>query len=183
MLNAVSASCQVNDPLIFQEVVTVDSASKPQLYERGRLWFSDYFKSSKAVLEVNDKESGEFIGKPILYTWYNSRYFGKDHKVELTMPVTIRLRVKDGKYKYEVYDITTYYDAPGSPYGKGTANEMFGPLTTSETCPKSYSMAKQAKVNEDWNEAKHNAAVVVEELATSLKTYMNKKRDKNNDDF
>lgn len=178
-------SAAQGEPLAFQSVVVVDSVTKQQLYERARLWFNDYFKNAEAVLQVSDKEAGEFIGKPILYTWYNSRYLGRDHKLVLKMPVTIRVRVKDGKYKYEIYDITTYYDADDSPYNEGSARQMFGPLTTSESCPKSYPMVSQSKVDEQWNEAKHNAGVMIEELATALNDYMNNKgfRTVKNDDF
>lgn len=173
---------QSSEPLSFQEVVTVDSATKSQLFDRARLWFADYFKSSKAVLEVSDKESGEFIGKPILYTWYKYRFLGSDNKILLDMPVTIRVRVKDGKYKYEIYDVTTRY-SPETTVRYSSSKEVFGPLTTSENCPYSYSMISQSKVDQSWNEAKHNAAVIIQKLVDALNDYMNKKTSRPTDDF
>src|SRR6266496_2496034 len=53
----------VTGEIKFTEVVYVDSISKLLLYSRAREWFTKAFKSSKAVLDLDDKENGKLIGK------------------------------------------------------------------------------------------------------------------------
>lgn len=84
-------------------IVRVDSLTKDELYINAKLWFSDYFKSSKAVIDLDDKEAGIIIGKGssqiTINLWtgpFNTRcYF------------TTKISIKDHKYRLEVYDL--YY--------------------------------------------------------------------------
>ena len=47
----------------YTEVVHVDSVSKNELYARAKLWLVDTYKSSINVIQLEDKENGEIIGK------------------------------------------------------------------------------------------------------------------------
>lgn len=52
-----------NSSIFYQQVVTVDSVSKAELFDRGRQWAVDYFNNARAVLQIVDKEAGQITGK------------------------------------------------------------------------------------------------------------------------
>ena len=56
---------QETKKLDFTEIINVDSTTQKELYARARAWFALNFVSSKAVLEMDDKENGQLIGKVI----------------------------------------------------------------------------------------------------------------------
>ena len=164
-----SIKAQKDSLLTYSAVVMVDSATKTQLFERARLWFADYFVSSKAVLEIIDKENGELVGRPILTCNYEFKILGTKKNYPLDVNVMIRVKVKDGKYKYEVYDL---YD-----------KTYFGTWVTSDVCPKEIEMVRKSKADDMWMSAKKGMNVKVNELASSLNSYMNKKGSISTDNF
>jgi hypothetical protein len=98
-----SVKSQVDSAITFKEVVTVDSVAKSELFSRARIWFEKTFKDSKAVISINDKETGELAGKGIMH--FRIAYQGRDNTM---IPVTVGFRcliqTKDGKYRYEFTD-------------------------------------------------------------------------------
>ncbi|HZY10887.1 MAG TPA: DUF4468 domain-containing protein [Bacteroidota bacterium] len=96
--------------VIYTEVVEVDSASSVQLYDRAKRWFVHTYNSSKDVIQLDDKEKGEIIGKGFFQdTWMVTFYAGQNVNVWQT----IRVQVKDFKYRYEITDfIMRYYVSP-----------------------------------------------------------------------
>jgi hypothetical protein len=101
-------------PITYTAVVYVDSTiSKEELFIRARSWFTSAFKDSKAVLEVQDKESGELIGKgnfhfsasKMSYMYYSGR-----------IEFSIKVLLKDGRYKYEISDF--YHNGANTSYGE-----------------------------------------------------------------
>ncbi|NLH46839.1 MAG: DUF4468 domain-containing protein, partial [Acholeplasmataceae bacterium] len=50
------------EPVNYSEAIEVPNVEKNELFLRGREWFNDNFKSSKDVLQVIDKETGELSG-------------------------------------------------------------------------------------------------------------------------
>lgn len=87
--------------LFFTNVVTVDSTfKKNDLYSKARQWFVNYYKSADDVLQMDDKEEGKLIGKGLhKYNFFN----GLDAS-EVNLFFTVNITVKDGKYKYEIYN-------------------------------------------------------------------------------
>lgn len=113
----------VDGGISFSEVVYVDSASKATLYTKAREWFVKSFKSSKAVLELEDKEVGKLIGKgnfsAVSEESMNDNEFIKrkglvskelrerKNKGEVgSVSFVISIYIKDGRYKYEITDLT-----------------------------------------------------------------------------
>ena len=47
----------------FSKVYNAPGFSKEQLYEAGKIWVANNFKSAKAVVEYDNKENGTIIGK------------------------------------------------------------------------------------------------------------------------
>lgn len=86
----------------FEEIITVDSATKDQLYKRAKLWVINSFKNEKNVTSTEDKELGEIKGTG-LFTIL------KDQDVLFSF----RVSVKDFKFKYLFYDFI-YLDNNGN---------------------------------------------------------------------
>ena len=92
--------------LLYTGVVTISNKTKIDLYKNAQQWFVDYFNSSKAVIQNQDKEDGLIVGKGILK-------FASKIGMGMTMPfgdnVTVKIECKDGKYRYSFYDISITY--------------------------------------------------------------------------
>lgn len=53
--------------ITYSEVIILDSTvNKSELYSRAREWFAKAFKSSKNVIQMDDKENGKIIGKALM---------------------------------------------------------------------------------------------------------------------
>ena len=99
----------VTNKLMFSEVVKLDSTKKIELYSRAREWFVKTYNSADDVLQMDDKESGKLLGKAfnditfesIMGSMFTTRMF-----------YTVKIYIKDGRYKYEITDI--YYKSYAS---------------------------------------------------------------------
>ena len=85
-------------------IFKIDSVGKSELYTRSKIWISNYFKSSKAVVDLDDKENGMLICKGFQEITIHS-VIG----VEITTRCyfTIRISSKANKGRLEIYDV--YY--------------------------------------------------------------------------
>jgi len=84
--------------IVYSEVMHVDSsATRQELFSKAREWFAKAYKSSKNVIQMEDKESGKIVGKALMQVYYKNRQDGY-------INYTISIQVKDGRYKYEVTD-------------------------------------------------------------------------------
>jgi len=99
MVSAVSSNTK---PLEYEKVFQVDNAiTKDELFNRARTWFVDYYKNASKVLQVEDKESGELVGAAIL----THSFRGGGVPVEMTIDYRISVKIKDGRYKVNVYNL------------------------------------------------------------------------------
>lgn len=110
--------------VLFSEVVQVEGISPEKLYGRARQWFAETYNSSESVLDLEDAANHKLIGKawsPI----YIEGYMGMT--VPIKMWYTIKLFMRDGRYKYDITDI--YYEGEANQHNgwKATKNpcEMF----------------------------------------------------------
>ena len=92
----------VDGQIIFSEVVPVENASKDELYARSKIFFIDQFKSAKDVIQMDDKAEGIVVGRG-----WNDIYlsFGITENMKMQMWYKIRIQAKDGRYKYDIFDI------------------------------------------------------------------------------
>ena len=98
----------VTHKVTYQEVVKVDNTPQAELYNRAKSWFAKSFRSANKVLQMYDKDLGKLIGKgsePLTYKYalVNMNY---------TLHYTLAVVVKDGRYRYEITDITVPDDDP-----------------------------------------------------------------------
>ena len=85
----------------YTEVVQVPDKNADQLYSSAREWFVETFKSAKDVLQMDDPVAGKLIGKGYSAVPIQSGGITVDTK----MKYTIKIFVKEGRYKYEITDI------------------------------------------------------------------------------
>ena len=166
LLSVSSILCfsQRDSAIKYSEVVVVEGATKEQLYQKARAWFNDAFKSSKDVIQIQDKETGELAGKGIMTSTVIFKYLG-ERKYNASYNFSMKIFVKDGKYKYELTDFDNYEVAEN----KVTA---LGIITSAAECPVKWSMVSQKKMNEVWTSAKENLQLKIEPFLASLKKTM-----------
>lgn len=85
-------------------IYKIDSVTKSELYLRSKVWVSDYFKSSKAVIDLDDKENGMLICKGFQEITIHS-VIGV--AITTRCYFTIRISSKDNKVRLNIYDV--YY--------------------------------------------------------------------------
>jgi hypothetical protein len=173
MALVISIITYAQEKLTFSEVVTVDSTTKDQLFDKGREWFVDNFKDSKNVLEVNDKATGELLGKgSIKY----SPDVSAAAAVTGWITFSIKIKVKDGKYKYEIGDFVHEANKGGS------CSVSFGEITTTVEAPELHygfmCNGNQGWRNKVWNDMKAKIDLTAKSFIASLNKKMNTKADK-----
>ncbi|MFZ1806390.1 MAG: DUF4468 domain-containing protein [Cyclobacteriaceae bacterium] len=91
----------------YSDVVSVDQASADELYLRAKKWFVNTYKSANDVIQLDDKESGEIIGKGN----FGIVYYSRDPSIKHTVSIA----VKEGRYKYNITDLV-YSDKQGDNF-------------------------------------------------------------------
>lgn len=107
LLGIMLLSCTVSSQnLTFSEVVQVEGVSAGELFNKAKKWYVIAFKSSKDVIQLESKEDGVIIGKGS-FTFKGKAFTSGTNS---TGPVyfTLKVEVKDGKYKYEITDFKHY---------------------------------------------------------------------------
>lgn len=100
--------------IVYSGVITVDSTVKAgELYSRAKNFLAHEYKSAKAVIQVDDKDGGQIVGKGNFII--EDQFFLS--VTENRIDHTVSIFVKDGKYKYEISDF--YVNIPASKYYSG----------------------------------------------------------------
>lgn len=89
--------------IYYEGVVKVDSTMKQtDLYRKGREWFVNTYVDAKEVLQLDDKADGKLMGKGV----YKYSFFNGLNSSDVTMGFTLNLDVKDGRYRYRIYNFS-----------------------------------------------------------------------------
>ncbi len=103
---------EVSGEINYTEVVNVDtSIKKDELFNRTKAWFVDNYKSANDVIQMQDKDAGIIMGKGIFTYGYNP--VSLSDRVTVNISHTVKIYVKDGKYKYEITDLSGRYYSTG----------------------------------------------------------------------
>jgi len=162
------------EKLTYSEVVQTDSISQNELYNRAKLWFATTYNSANDVLQMDNKEEGQLIGKAILK--YNPNVLSGSEQTKGNINYTIKIFVKNGRYKYEITDFI--HDPYGNQYGKYS----MGVITTSEECPNPKPMAKGWS-DKVWKDIKSQIETNMNSLIPSMKQGMKKKTETKKSDW
>ncbi len=150
------------EALTLSEVIQVSNTDKNELFIRGREWFNNNFKSSKDVLQISDKETGELLGKGIMKVNYTWRYMGEKQSI-IEVSFQMNIWVKDNRYKYELTNFNTIEDG---------MNINFGLITISNETNVKYSGFNEKKLNEMYLSIKQGTITKANQLIKDLKHKM-----------
>ncbi len=81
----------------FSNVIEIEGVSKNELYSRARKWFSDYYVSFEAVIDLEDREEGVITGRPRGTFPYK---YSSVSTYDIPMSYELSIYVKDGRFKY-----------------------------------------------------------------------------------
>lgn len=162
------------EPLTYTEVVQVDSVSQNELYNRAKVWFATAYNSSNDVLQIDNKEGGEFIGKAVLD--YIPNVHSGSAQTKGNIKYTIKIFVKEGRYKYIITDFI--HDPFGNNFGKSS----MGLITNEIKCPNPKPFAKNWS-NKVWSDIKAQIETNIISLIENLKESMLKTTESGNDDW
>lgn len=168
----------------FSKIVYLDSIPKAILYTKAREWFVRSFRSSKAVIELEDKESGKIIGKGnftvVTYESINDNEFIKNKKSfpkELrekknkgevgSVSFVISIYIKDGRYMYEITDL--YHKGITTTIAGYTATQPDGGDLSNDDPICGYN-EWMPKIR--WKNIRENSILSIESLIADLKSTM-----------
>lgn len=128
----------------FTGVVAVPGTSAAELQARAREWIALTFQDTHQVTQLDDVSRGVIIGRGYTALWQNESIIGSN---ATPLAFTFRLDFREGRYRYEVYDLG-YAFVPGfANYGhhlasspeasqQATADWLSGGLATVAASPR-----------------------------------------------
>lgn len=154
----------VEGRVTYTGIVQVDDVSSDELYNRAKRWFVDTYKSGKDVIQLDDKENGEIIGKGFFEEMWMVTFYGGQN---VNVWQTIKVQMKDGRYRYEITDFRMKYFVSASQYtsssnvdvaleewnkGRDANNKKFYPKIDShiKSLIESLDKAMKTKTKSDW---------------------------------
>ena len=99
-----------DERIYFQDIVSIDSTSQKVLFLNTYEWFVNNFNSANEVIQLKDEESGKIIGKGLSKSLFRARIGGL---LNGDLYYTIKVSVKDGKYRFMFTDIDFKLDPIG----------------------------------------------------------------------
>lgn len=161
-------------PIEYTEVVTVSAATKDQLYLAARKWVAENFRSSNDVVQMNDKEAGEIVGKgnfkyiPKIYTYSDA--------VKGRIEFDFQISVKEGRYRYSFHD---FYHKNAQPQN---VNWNLGLLTDANEPPETFKVSLVGKgwKKKTWDNVINATDLEMQLAIASLKKAMEKSPETDN---
>jgi hypothetical protein len=184
----------------YSEVVQIEGKTAQQLYTTAREWFAKTFVSANDVIQMEDPVSGKIIGKGsnhITESYVVGKGITVMHtKIDWYPNFTLKIEVKDGRYKYELTDIKIKsssefgtaevpfadYLAKEDEYKNGSDPEwlLANPLPEFKDFKMNKSTARIfAQTNEATYKLIQNTKTSIDNLIADLKTNMAKAESNN----
>lgn len=101
----------------YSEVVQAQGETSDALYVKAREWFAITFNSANNVLQMDDPIAGKLIGKGAFHV--SESYVSGNGLMAVPITIewrpnfTIAVSIRDGRYKYDITDITIKTVVPG----------------------------------------------------------------------
>lgn len=86
-----------------QKVITLDSTTSKEIYQRAKLYFAEAYKSAKDVIQLDDAEQGVIVGKAFTKETYTVMLA----IAELEVWYMLRVECKEGRYRYTIENVKT----------------------------------------------------------------------------
>lgn len=149
-------------PLKFQEVVAVPGATAGRLYDSALRWFVVTFPNSKAVPQIQNKETGTLVGRSQFL--YPPSGWTVRAEIHGFVRYAVAIEVQDGRYRYTIDNF----------FHEGTASDRGGPisfglLTTEEKRPPGVGGGSPEEIEETWKALKILATSESETLVQSMR--------------
>ena len=97
-----------NGKAFYSGIVQIDNVSKNELYNRAKRWFVNTYTSAQDNIQLDDKENGEIVGKGCFQTNWDIAIISSQN---INVCQTIRILIKDNRYKYEITNFSVNYFA------------------------------------------------------------------------
>jgi len=98
--------------IVYENVVRLDSTTKKDiLYKRAKTWFINNSSTLKTTIDIDDNSNGTLVGKAEFKLSVPENaivYFTR------TCSFSIQVDVKDGRYRYKIFNIVTTRPYPHS---------------------------------------------------------------------
>jgi hypothetical protein len=161
----------------FTEVVLLDSTYKKDiLYRNAKLFFAYISKSSKDVLQYDDREEGKIIGKgTIQINGHQNVLLSAFSEIRITN-YTLEISCKEGKYKYRMFGFSSDYT-----YGQSDKRKPERITTGTLTMDQSYERTEKGSTKKMERNLFINTLAEIKLTQDHLKEFMRKKPSK--DDF
>lgn len=156
-----------NDPLTYSRILTLDSISKNDIYDRSLVWCSKSFNDSKSAINVKDKESGIIAGKASIKNYYKVPG-KKDSVLSFIFSDYIfdwLIEVKEGKARFSLKNIA-YTDDIGNH-----------PVYVNSKPPGKVLFQKPEKTQMEWDMSKKYFVIYMDAITDNLYTDLTKKSD------
>ncbi len=161
-----------NKPITYTEVVTVEG-SKDELYNRAEVWFATTFVDANEVLQIEDKEKGQLVGKGRMQ--FNPKGL-MSQVIAGDISYIVKIFIKDGRYKYELTNFIHKSNSLTNP-------SSLGLITTGEYDIDMGSKRANKWYAKWWVEVKDAIPPTAERIVVGLKDAMSKPAEVENDNW
>jgi len=86
----------IDGTVTFQEIVNVPDTKAERLYNRSKLWFVEFFRTSEHVIEMDDPDLGVIVGNGLTSIYQESMGI----QVETQVYFTVKIETKDNRARY-----------------------------------------------------------------------------------
>ena len=90
--------------IVYEQIDSISNVSRSELYKRSKIWVTKIFKSSKAVIQIDDSSSAQLIGKGNFDYYYQVLLSGNIW----TCNFTLQIDCKENKSRIKIYDISSH---------------------------------------------------------------------------
>ena len=87
--------------VVYSDIVDVPGLSGDQLYTSARIWFLEKFKSSKDVIQYEEREAGIVAGNGIMTV--DDMALG--YLIQTKISFSIRIETKDERFRYQISNL------------------------------------------------------------------------------
>ena len=167
------SSIAFSQKLTYSEVVAEKGTVK-ELYNRALMWYGETYNSSNDVIQTRiiEEDKGIIIAKALFK--YNSKVFSGGEKVSGIVKYTVKIIVKEGRYKYIITDF----------YHKANKTYHLGLITTNDI----YEGEREFGVPQNWynkvyKDIKKQCELNTIDIISSLKKGMSKENSSSDDNW
>jgi hypothetical protein len=90
----------------YSDIVQLQGVPKDEIYNRVKHWFINTYNSGKDVIQLDDRENGEIIGKGCFRALWVIRFYSAQ---SVNVWKTIKIQIKNDRLRYEITDFRLKY--------------------------------------------------------------------------